>query len=54
MFIFLGLTVEGIYKSSGNKSRAQQLRRFYNQKDPVSFMDCDPVTVAGLLKLFLR
>jgi RalA-binding protein 1 len=49
-----GLTVDGIYKSSGNKSRAQQLRKNYNNRVAVSFTDTDPVTVAGLLKLFLR
>ncbi|XP_059469395.1 ralA-binding protein 1 isoform X2 [Neocloeon triangulifer] len=49
-----GLTVDGIYKSSGNKSRAQQLKKNYNNRVAVSFIDTDPVTVAGLLKLFLR
>ncbi|CAB3373820.1 Hypothetical predicted protein [Cloeon dipterum] len=49
-----GLTVDGIYKSSGNKSKAQILRKNYNNRVAVSFTDTDPVTVAGLLKLFLR
>jgi RalA-binding protein 1 len=49
-----GLTVEGIYKSTGNKNKVQQLRKMYNNREHINFIDCDPVTVAGLFKTFLR
>ncbi|XP_043236920.1 ralA-binding protein 1-like [Amphibalanus amphitrite] len=49
-----GLNCEGIYRLSGVKSKVQQLKRAYNQRDSVCLYDHEPHTVASLLKLFLR
>lgn len=50
---FSGLSVEGLYKVSG-KSKAQNLRRLYNQREPVNLADYDVPVATSLLKLFLR
>ncbi|CAG0882299.1 unnamed protein product [Cyprideis torosa] len=49
-----GLTLEGIYRISGVKSRTQALRTAYNHRERVDIREQDPHTVASLLKLFLR
>ena len=51
---FLGLQQEGIYRSSGVKTRVAELRRAYNNPENVSMVDIDLPVVASLLKQFLR
>ncbi|XP_046658523.1 ralA-binding protein 1-like isoform X2 [Homalodisca vitripennis] len=48
-----GLNHEGLYKVSG-KSKAQSLRRLYNQREPVNLTEYDLPVTTSLLKLFLR
>ena len=52
--IFVGLQQEGIYRSSGLKTRVVELRRAFNNRENVSFKDVDPPIIASLLKQFLR
>jgi len=49
-----GLHVEGIYRSSGVKSKIVKLRTAYSQRQAVDLSSADPPVVASLLKLFLR
>jgi len=49
-----GLQVEGIYRSSGVKSKVVKLRTAYSSRQPVDLSSADPPVVASLLKLFLR
>jgi len=49
-----GLTVEGIYRSSGVKSKVAKLRTAYNTRQNVNLAGSEPAVVASLLKLFLR
>ena len=49
-----GLQVEGIYRSSGVKSKVVKLRTAYSSRQPVNLSSADPPVVASLLKLFLR
>jgi len=49
-----GLTVEGIYRSSGVKSKVTKLRTAYNSRQTVNLAGSEPSVVASLLKLFLR
>jgi len=49
-----GLTVEGIYRSSGVKSKVNKLRAAYNTRHSVVLAGSEPAVVASLLKLFLR
>eukprot|EP00088_Acartia_fossae_P037044 TRINITY_DN3823_c0_g1_i10.p1 TRINITY_DN3823_c0_g1~~TRINITY_DN3823_c0_g1_i10.p1 ORF type:complete len:897 (-),score=332.25 TRINITY_DN3823_c0_g1_i10:478-3168(-) len=49
-----GLKVEGIYRSSGVKSKVNKLKVAYNTRKSVSLGGCEPAVVASLLKLFLR
>jgi len=49
-----GLTVEGIYRSSGVKSKVAKLRTAYNSRQAVNLAGSEPAVVASLLKLFLR
>ena len=53
-FALLGLQMEGIYRSSGLKTRVVELRRAYNNRENVELKDVDPPVVASLLKQFLR
>lgn len=46
--------MESIYKLSGIKSKVQNLRRMYNQREPVNLSDYEPPVVTSLLKLFFR
>jgi len=48
------LKVEGIYRSSGVKSKVSKLKSAYNTRQTVSLTDSEPAVVASLLKLFLR
>lgn len=49
-----GLTFENVYKVSSPKSKVNQLKKLYNQREIVNLSDCDIPTVTGLLKAFLR
>ncbi len=49
-----GLQQEGIYRSSGLKTRVVELRKAYNNRENVSLQDVDPPVVASLLKQYLR
>ena len=50
-----GLTVEGIYRSSGVKSKITKLKAAYNNsRQAVKLSSYEPAVVASLLKLFLR
>ena len=46
--------MEGIYRSSGVKSKIVKLRTAYSQRQAVDLSSADPPVVASLLKLFLR
>lgn len=49
-----GLKIEGIYRSSGVKSKVNKLKIAYNTRKSVTLAGCEPAVVASLLKLFLR
>lgn len=49
-----GVTSENIYKADPVKSRLQQLKKLYNNRDSKGASDLDVPTACGLLKLFLR
>ncbi|XP_050707913.1 rho GTPase-activating protein gacQ-like [Eriocheir sinensis] len=49
-----GLHCEGIYRLSGVKSKAHQLRRLYNTGEGVRLCDQEPHVIASLLKQYLR
>ncbi|XP_050704723.1 ralA-binding protein 1-like isoform X2 [Eriocheir sinensis] len=49
-----GLHCEGIYRLSGVKSKAHQLRRLYNTGEAVRLCDQEPHVIASLLKQYLR
>ena len=49
-----GLTVEGIYRSSGVKSKITKLKAAYNSRQSVKLGSYEPAVVASLFKLFLR
>merc|ERR1719419_1737394 len=49
-----GLTVEGIYRSSGVKSKITKLKAAYNSRQAVKLANYEPAVVASLFKLFLR
>lgn len=49
-----GLSVEGIYRSSGVKSKVVKLKTMYDTRQSVSLEGAEPAVVASLLKLFLR
>ena len=46
--------MEGIYRSSGVKSKISKLRAAYNSRQTVRLAGSEPAVVASLLKLFLR
>jgi len=49
----VGLNTEGLYKVSG-KSKAQSLRRLYNQREAVNLVEYDIPATTSLLKTYLR
>lgn len=49
-----GMSVEGIYKVPGVKSKVQSLKKMYNQRECVNIADFEPTVAASLLTLFLR
>lgn len=54
LFILKGLQQEGIYRSSGLKTRVVELRRAYNNRENVELKEVEPPVVASLLKQYLR
>ena len=52
--IMLGLDVEGILRTNGNPRLLDKLRGSYNRTSTGDMHTADPVTVGGLLKVFLR
>lgn len=49
-----GISVEGIYKIPAVKSKVQNLKKMYNQREAVNIADFEPTVAASLLTLFLR
>ncbi|XP_033220376.1 ralA-binding protein 1 [Belonocnema kinseyi] len=49
-----GMSVEGIYKIPAVKSKVQNLKKMYNQREAVNIADFEPTVAASLLTLFLR
>ncbi|XP_014255015.1 ralA-binding protein 1-like isoform X2 [Cimex lectularius] len=49
-----GLLAENVYKVSGIKSKVQQVRRMYNNHEPVKISDFDLPVATSLVKQFLR
>ncbi|XP_046450987.1 ralA-binding protein 1-like isoform X3 [Daphnia pulex] len=49
-----GLQQEGIFRSSGLKTRVVEMRRAYNNRENVLLKDVDPPIIASLLKQYLR
>jgi len=49
-----GMDVEGILRTNGNSKMLEKLRSSYNRTSRGDIQAADPVTVGGLLKLFLR
>ncbi|XP_071454115.1 ralA-binding protein 1 [Hetaerina americana] len=49
-----GLKVEGIHRSLGMRSKVQQLRKLYNQREEVSLSGHEISVVTSLLKQFFR
>jgi hypothetical protein len=54
IFILTGLKVEGIHRSLGMRSKVQQLRKMYNQREEVSLSGHEISVVTSLLKQFFR
>lgn len=54
IYTALGLLQEGIYRSSGLKTRVMELRRAYNDRENVVLSDIEAPIVASLLKQYLR
>jgi len=52
--IVSGIDVEGILRMNGNSKLLDKLRNSYNRTGSGDVRTADPVTVGGLLKLFLR
>lgn len=49
-----GITMEGLYKVSGTKSKVAHLRKMYNNREYVDLSEYEVPTVTSLLKMFLR
>ncbi|XP_012260197.2 ralA-binding protein 1 [Athalia rosae] len=49
-----GMTFDGLYKVSGVKSKVQNLKKLYNQRESVDLSEFDPMVATSLLILFLR
>ena len=50
----LGVDMEGILRTNGNSKLLDKLRSSYNRTSTGDVRTADPVTVGGLLKVFLR
>jgi len=51
--LLLGIDVEGILRTNGSSKLLDKLRRSYNVTSTGDVWTADPVTVGGLLKVFL-
>lgn len=49
-----GITMEGLYKVSGTKSKVAHLKKMYNHREYVDLTEHEIPTVTSLLKMFLR
>lgn len=49
-----GITMEGLYKVSGTKSKVAHLKKLYNNREYVDLTEHEVPTVTSLLKMFLR
>ncbi|XP_063980020.1 ralA-binding protein 1 [Diachasmimorpha longicaudata] len=49
-----GMTTEGLYKIPGVKSKVQNFKKLYNQRESVNGLDFEPAIAASLLVLFLK
>lgn len=49
-----GLSSEAIYKLEASKTRLQQLKRMYNNRESTGTADWDVATACGMLKLFFK
>lgn len=49
-----GYNFEGVYKVTGSKSKAIQIKKMFNNRELVNLNDYDVPTVTSLLKLYLR
>lgn len=49
-----GLSSEAIYKIEASKTRLQQLKRVYNNRESTGTADWDVPTACGMLKLFFK
>ena len=49
-----GLTIEGIYRSSGIKTKVTELRKSYNLRLPSKINEYDMPTIASVLKQYFR
>ncbi|XP_015119164.1 ralA-binding protein 1 [Diachasma alloeum] len=49
-----GMTTEGLYKIPGVKSKVQNFKKLYNQRETVNVLDFEPAVAASLLVLFLK
>ncbi|KRT80110.1 hypothetical protein AMK59_7192 [Oryctes borbonicus] len=49
-----GYNFEGVYKISGSKSKAIQIKKMFNNREAVNLNEYDVPTVTSLLKLYLR
>ncbi|EZA54373.1 hypothetical protein DMN91_001516 [Ooceraea biroi] len=49
-----GMSVEGLYKVPGVKSKVQNLKKLYNHREPVNISEFEPTVATSLLILFLR
>ncbi|KAF7991415.1 hypothetical protein HCN44_002977 [Aphidius gifuensis] len=49
-----GMTSENLYKVPGVKSKIQNLKKLYNQREPVKHTEFEPTTATSLLILFFR
>jgi len=52
--IMLGIEVDGILHTNGSSKLLDKLRSSYNRTSAGDVRSADPVTVGGLLKVFLR
>lgn len=53
-FLQENLAYEHIYRSDGSKSRLQQLKKSYNNRETTGTMEFDVPIACSLLKLFLK
>lgn len=49
-----GMSIDGLYKVPGVKSKVQHLKKLYNQREAVNISEFEPTVATSLLILFLR